>query len=246
MRECLVGPAGTIGVASATLARYQEFYYDLDRLEVPLGSVFEPERGGNVAENFNRLLRDRFHGEWFWVMGDDHRFRPDTLQRLLAHRVDVVVPVVCRKAPPFLPVLWKDFRPHTEATQDEVSLYAWSELALLHGLVPVEAVGSAGMLLSRRAIESLADPWFELGLVGGTSLMGEDVWLCVKLIKSGFTVYLDLDTTMGHIDQVTCWPVRGPDGRWRIDGVMRDRRMTFVRPEEATTPIPQLLREVPA
>mgnify|MGYP006866180342 CR=1 FL=1 len=44
--------------------------------------------------------------EWAWIMGDDHEFANVALIELLNTQVDIVVPLVVRRQPPFIPVLF--------------------------------------------------------------------------------------------------------------------------------------------
>lgn len=135
------------------------------------------------------------YGEWVWFIDDDHAFRPDILRRLLEWDVDIVAPLVLRRHQPFLPVACLD---------DEVlDLKQQPD----EGLLEVDHTGSSGMLIRRRVIEAMAEPWFELG--NGIS---EDVNFCRAARTAGFDIHVDLGTRMGHITPAVVWPVH--DGEW--------------------------------
>ena len=144
-------------------------------------------------------------GDWVWVMGDDHVFRPDILVRLIAHNRDIVVPHCKARQPPYNSVLY-DRRLDGH--------YYIKDLTGLSGLIPVAAAGSAGMLIRRHVLERMPDPWFELGKTTRTDLHGEALTFCRKATAAGFDIWADLDTPLGHVTTIEVWPKQMPDGRW--------------------------------
>ena len=138
---------GTIGIPMASLARYTGFFYDLNQLKVPKGTQLVIAEGVNVAYNCNNLVKS-MTGDWLWIMGDDHRFSPDILLKLLERQVAIIVPVVCRRGMPFQTVLYKIAAPDRTAYMT----YSWAELS--HewpngGLATLEAAGTGGMLIRK-------------------------------------------------------------------------------------------------
>lgn len=209
-------PQGTIAVASGDLARYPGFSVSLVNVLRPKNTCISWNIGLNVAANFNACIREMLNsdGEWIWIMGDDHIFQPDTLIRLLDHRLDVVLPLVVRRRPPFIPVLFKEVTP--ECPPGQFPPYQWHELPKEGGLFEVQHAGSAGMLIRRNVIEELGDDnWFEFGKLGGDQ-MNEDTYFCKKIREAGFKIFADLDTFMGHITPMCLWPQRTKDGQWTI------------------------------
>lgn len=206
---------GTICVASGDLARYSRFCNSMMQVEAPPDTRTAWACGLNVAANFNHCIRN-MTGEWVWIMGDDHVFAPDTLMRLLAHDVDVVVPVVIRRQPPFIPVLFKQRPPNSVSPMGTFPYIKWSELPQ-HGLIGPEqglhVAGSAGMLIRKRVLDQIGDPWFEVGQCG-REVINEDAHFCEKLATLGIPLYADLDTWMGHVTPMTIWPSRSANGAW--------------------------------
>jgi len=198
-------PAGTIGVLVGSLARYRALFTSIERLRVPRGTNLIYGEGIEVARNCNSLV-DQMTGEWLWIMGDDHRFNPELLLKLLDRRVDIVVPLVCRRQPPFESVLYKSMV--SDGAPNEK--YALSELPS-GGLFQVEAAGSAGMLVRQYVFGALPRPWFEF-----QRHTSEDVGFCVDARRAGFKVHADLDETMMHITPCELEPHRGKDGKWSI------------------------------
>jgi hypothetical protein len=201
-------PAGTIGYPSSGHPRYYGFFDSLERTRVPRGTHLVRAFGCNVAQNSNGLV-GQLRGEWLWFQGDDHAWNPDLLERLLDADKDVVVPLVCRRAAPFMPVIYKEYDP----AKGRTVTYSWNEIQALRSmgqtLVPVAAAGSAGMLVRRHVLEALqaAD-----GECFSPSL-AEDLAFTARANFLGFQVYADLGAFMGHITEATLLPWEAPDGR---------------------------------
>lgn len=212
-------PPGAICIASGELARYPHFTHAMLHVLRPHGTTIEMHCGLNVAANFNagirRMLADP-RLEWVWIMGDDHEFHQSILLQLLDAEKDIIVPIVVRRQPPFIPVLFKRPVPGTPAGQ--FPPFHWDELpptGLLgpeHGLY---VAGSAGMLIRRRVLEALQDPWFEVGMAG-IDLMNEDVHFCQKAQDAGFPIYAHLDVPMDHWTPMSFRPIKSDDNQWTV------------------------------
>lgn len=204
-------PAGTVGVVSSDLARYTKFSISLQFLVTPPNTKLDWQTGINVALSCNRVL-ERMHGEWVWIMGDDHVFAPHTLLRLLDRNVDVVVPLCAYRRPPFAPVV---FSGEVDGKPGNWKVLNWIDFNGKTGLQEVYVAGSAGMLIRKNVIQALSDPWFEVGQERSDGL-NEDITFCKKVRAAGFKIYVDLDTVIGHIGQITVWPRRSENGRYGV------------------------------
>jgi hypothetical protein len=199
---------GTVGVVVGSLARYRALFTSIEKLRVPVGTNLIYAENADPARGSNALV-DGMTGEWLWIMGDDHRFGPDTLLKLLEREVDIVVPLVCRRQPPFESVLYKKMV--GDGLPNET--YRLSELPT-SGLLQVDAAGSAGMLVRQYVFGALPRPWFEF-----QRHTSEDVGFCVNARKSGFAVYADLDQTMTHITPCELEP-KPRDGKWVVEAAI--------------------------
>ena len=206
-------PAGAICVASGELSRYPAFPHALVNCYRPKGTTIQWNCGLNVAANFNMGVRQGLAdgAQWVWILGDDHEFEPDALLRLLEREVDILVPVVARRQPPFIPVLFKE--PQNETPVGQFPPYHWSELPQ-HGLHEVHTCGSAGMLIRRCVLEAMIDPWFETGHMGKEYTF-EDTYFCLKAHQAGFHIYADMDVQMDHWTPMSVRPVR-QHGHWAV------------------------------
>lgn len=207
-------PPGVICVASGELARYPSFAASLVQVIRPKGTHIEWNCGLNVAANFNSALRVMLSNpewQWAWIMGDDHEFDPAILIHLLEREKDIIVPLVVRRQPPFIPVLFKEPLPDTPYGQ--FPPHWWHELPA-HGLLEVHVAGSAGMLIRRHVVEAMDDPWFEAG-GHGKELTNEDTLFCRKARELGFQIYADCDTQMYHWTPMALVPLRTDKG-WTV------------------------------
>lgn len=214
------GP-GTIGVPVGALGRYWQLYASLDMLHVPRGTEIIFAEGVNVAYNLNKIIRE-MHGDWLWVMGDDHRFRDDMLIKLLDRQVDVVVPVASRRGVPFQTVLYK----YASLDAKSYMTYSWNDLSNDYpggGLAAIDAAGSAGMLIRKHVLGQVKDPWFEWY----AERVSEDVGFCLKARQAGFNIYADLDQTLPHITPCELEPYRDKNGQWQVAASINNRRVSL-------------------
>lgn len=193
---------GTIGVLSGGRTTEPDFAVALMHQQLPVGTKMLWTKGVDVVGNMNSLVRG-MDGDWLWILGDDHVFDPDLLQRLLAHDLDVVVPLCLKRAPPYDPVVYSH--------QNEDGAYVGFVDLPRRGLAEIHAAGSAGMLVRRHVLETIGDPVFESH--GG---MNEDLTFCAKVREAGFRIWVDVDSRLGHIGQAAVWPA-WRNGEWQIE-----------------------------
>lgn len=186
-------PPGTIVLALGEFLRYSASVRSLMRLEAPPGSGYLMKQSPDVVANLNNCIREALDGDkgtgWVHIQADDHVYTPDLLLRLLNRDVDVIVPLIYMRSPPFRPVVFKDY------TEGEGYMpYRWGELPE-QGLMKVFAAGTGGMLIRRRVLDAIGDPWFQY-VQGGN--LNEDLIFCRRVREAGFDIWLDVDVQMGH------------------------------------------------
>jgi len=206
MRTAKDFPPGTIVIPTSELGRYLDFHICLSGTAIPPGTFKSWQPGINVANNLNEALRYR-QGEWCWFLGDDHAWRPDILLRLLDLNVDIVAPFCLKRELPPQTVMYR-----IDEASGRVLHIQLDELPT-GGLVGVDAVGGAGLLVQEAVLCNMIDPWFELGKTLPDQT-GEDIYFCLKAKQLGYDVLVDLDTPMGHMTPSTVWPELQADGLW--------------------------------
>jgi hypothetical protein len=204
-----------VAVPSGELSRYPEFWHSLQGLALPHGTqlIYGQARGVYVATNQNVIARQFLStdAEYFWLVNDDQLYPPHTLSRLLAHDVNVCVPVCLGHDFPFKPLIYD------HDAGDEVGLRPRYLDDSDRGLVQVVAAGGGGMLLKRVVFESIPDPWWEVHTArppGAPPIQStEDVDFCRKIRALGVPIWCDTDAVVGHQTVFTVWPYRDRDTR---------------------------------
>lgn len=193
--------SGLVGVIAQETARYSMFSSSLTGTRLPAGAEVRWQFGHNIAANANALVHEMYQREkdWLWLLGDDHSWSPDLLEKLLAHDVAIVAPVCLMRNPPYRPVAFT-------ARGERLDLERHQG-----GLVKVWACGSGGMLFRREVFDAVPEPWFEAG-VNSPVQLGEDILFCRKAADAGYPTHVDLDASLGHCTTAVVWAVREPDG----------------------------------
>ena len=197
------------------LARYADTFADLAALRVPTGTGLTWFRGVLIADGLNKCLQALYTRpglEWAWIMGDDHRFAPDTLIRLLDRDVDCVAPVCTHRHPPFNSTV---MRINEDGTSRGLKIQELPTRGM-HKLADNEACGDAGLLIRKRVLDGIERPWYDTRRSG--SFSSDDAAFTHRVKQAGFDVYVDCETSIGHITPMTITP-RLVDGEWslRID-----------------------------
>lgn len=156
---------------------------------LPLGSAVVWSYGpSTIAANRNRLVKTLLRNpriqdlDWICMCDSDALPKRNTILKLLGRNVDVVGALYCIREPPY--------KFGFGAPLDPVP-----EPMLLEGLLEVEWVGTHCLLIRRRVLERLKEPWFDHFGPG----YGEDVYFCRKARRAGFHVFVDLDVEVGHM-----------------------------------------------
>ncbi len=185
-------PFGTIVIPSGHEPRYHAFTGSLIRLlpTLPAGCSIQWTQGPDIAFNINHGI-EKAIGEWIWLVGDDHTFDNDIIERLWQHDVPIVAPFVLRRSVPHPTVMFDDDGNSIQPDR------------LQRGLMRVGATGGAGMLIRRQVIERIKRPWFANR---GSERQGEDLYFCDQVRAAGMSIFVDLNTLMGHITSVEVWP----------------------------------------
>lgn len=140
------------------------------------------ESGSAIAEIRNSLVRkalkdpDTSH---ILFVDDDQIFPANTIHKLLSSGKDIVGANIVRK----------EANPRTNARDLNGKDCVWT-LPHSTGIQEVDYVGTGLMLISRKALEAIGDPWFFYDIKNG---VGEDVNFCMNARKAGFNIYIDHD-----------------------------------------------------
>lgn len=203
-------PPGAIVMITADTARYALSIQCLMALKVPVGSVLAWHMGVLIARSINDAFEVVMKNpalQWAWIMGDDHTFDPEIVLQLLDRDKDVVLPFCLNRVPPMDPTI---------VNHDKKRMKYLEELPSsgLYQLGQNETCGDAGLLVRRKVLEAIPAPWYDHRVSG--ALAAEDQAFIRRIKDAGFDVFVDLDTPLGHIGQVTFIPVKMKDGSWNV------------------------------
>jgi len=205
----------------AEIGRFAAFTMALCGTQQPPGCHLSIMASASVTENLNSSIRTMpDESEWMWILGDDHTWANDCLMQMLyilddADHVDILVPLVLKRNPPFQPVVFHrddslmDPRLPGSENMPTFRPYHWDELPA-SGLFEIDACGSAGMLVRRRVLDAMEEPWFRS--TGGV-ILNEDVTFCLAARELGFHIYATADICMGHLGIFNV-QLHQHEGRW--------------------------------
>ncbi len=118
----------------------------------------------------------------------DMHFPPDTIQKLVAHKKEIVSVDYNRRKFPLESVLTQ----LTESEASETNLYR------------VAVAGTGLMLIDLSIFDKIGKPWFSFGRGSeGQLTLGEDAWLCYTARDAGYDVWVDPTIRVGHIGEFT-------------------------------------------
>jgi len=174
-----------------------------------------------VVRGRNKLVERLLESdsEWLLFMDDDHVFPGDLLERLLSHDKPVVGSLYLRRQAPFAPLAF---------SHKEDGLYQTINLSELpgEGLLKVQAVGTAGLLVRREVFEAIGSPWFEYGKTERWDA-SEDIIFCEKAFWHGFDIHVDLGAHLGHMTPTAIWP-SWVDQEWAVGFSVADGTRLYI------------------
>lgn len=154
-----------------------------------VGLALACQRGSNIMDARNNLIEEAIRQDvthiFFW--DSDMLLPPNTIDRLLAHKADIVGATYARRSPPYT-VLGK---------RDNTAL-------AMGDLEPYEHLPFGCILINMKIIPKLERPYFRY-LTTPTGSMSEDTYFCNMARVAGLTIYCDmkLSKEVGHVGTTT-------------------------------------------
>lgn len=167
--------------------------------------IIVAEKGFTVAENRNYIIvqSQKNKSDYVLMVDDDMTFPPDTLEKLLAHKKEVVgVNSYSRCLPLSSTVGLMD--KNGEYLRPEHHT-AW-ECRIPKELFKCYFVGMGVALIDMNIFEKIEKPYFEFitykkGDFKGMVKIGEDGSFCEKVKKAGMGIWCDGSLEIGHIGE---------------------------------------------
>lgn len=137
------------------------------------------------------------HGcDWIMFVDSDMGFPKDTIQRMLAHDVDVVAANCSKRRRPIGPTARR--KSHWTGDESE-AVFPDPEV---RGLERVETVGTGMMMIKSEVFARIEWPWFSQPWVEeAQKWVGEDVFFCGRLHEADIPLFIDHDLSW-QIDHV--------------------------------------------
>jgi cellulose synthase/poly-beta-1,6-N-acetylglucosamine synthase-like glycosyltransferase len=130
----------------------------------------------------------------------DMRFPKTTLERLLAHKKDIIgVNATTRMMPP-KPTA-RNIQINEDGSVDWLEVFSNKE----KGIGKVDAIGCGVMLIKTSCLKDIPQPYFYFEQLLKGKLLGEDIYFCIKAKDAGIDTWVDHDLSMeiGHVGSYT-------------------------------------------
>lgn len=126
------------------------------------------------------------------MMDVDQVYDPQTITKLLAHRLPVVGAKVHRRYPPFDPIILRI----KDAGYHPLNIGEYEP----GSLVECDATGTGCIMYDMDVFRKLPKPWFKFRKHPQSGkVIGEDVGLCRDLKAAGYKIYVDTSIEIGHL-----------------------------------------------
>lgn len=141
-------------------------------------------RGYNTSENRNYIAAKAIKNEcdYLFFIDDDMILPEDTLEKLLAHKKDIVGGVYMTK--------YEEQEPVVEYLDDKRP----------NGLFEVKALGTGSLLIKTNVFKKLSQPWFKYEWYDNGMVKRSHDWIfCEDAINAGYKVFADNSLDIKHI-----------------------------------------------
>ena len=159
-------------------------------------------QGTLIFDQRNSLVRTAVEEKCDYILfiDADMRFPKTTLERLLAHKKDIIgVNATTRMMPP-KPTA-RNIQINEDGSVDWLEVFSNKE----KGIGKVDAIGCGVMLIKTSCLKNIPQPYFYFEQLLKGKLLGEDIYFCIKAKDAGVDTWVDHDLSMeiGHVGSYT-------------------------------------------
>jgi cellulose synthase/poly-beta-1,6-N-acetylglucosamine synthase-like glycosyltransferase len=159
-------------------------------------------QGTLIFDQRNSLVRTAVEEKCDYILfiDADMRFPKTTLERLLAHKKDIIgVNATTRMMPP-KPTA-RNIQINEDGSVDWLEVFSNKE----KGISKVDAIGCGVMLIKTSCLNNIPQPYFYFEQLLKGKLLGEDIYFCIKAKDAGIDTWVDHDLSMeiGHVGSYT-------------------------------------------
>ena len=151
----------------------------------------------NQRNNLVKTALD-IKADYLLFVDADMRFPKDTLSILMAHDKDIIGVNATTRSEPVKPTA-KNMHINEDGSIDWMPIYSNAKT----GIEKADGIGCGVMLIKRKVVEELEEPYFYFEQLPGNRILGEDIYFCVKAKDAGFDTWVDHDLSkyIKHIGQ---------------------------------------------
>jgi cellulose synthase/poly-beta-1,6-N-acetylglucosamine synthase-like glycosyltransferase len=159
-------------------------------------------QGTLIFDQRNSLVRTAVEEKCDYILfiDADMRFPKTTLERLLAHKKDIIgVNATTRMMPPKATA--RNIQINEDGSVDWLEIFSNKE----KGIGKVDAIGCGVMLIKTSCLKNIPQPYFYFEQLLKGKLLGEDIYFCIKAKDAGIDTWVDHDLSMeiGHVGSYT-------------------------------------------
>ena len=167
------------------------FFYSFAHMEkTPEYTLIHADNGPIDTLRNNIVEQSLDIGATHLIMCDtDMDYHPNTIPRLLSHKLPIVGALCYRRYPPFDPIMLRG------KLGDYESIDEWEEGAL----IDVDATGTGCLLFDMKVFREMPRPWFKFRNLESGEGIGEDIGFCSDLKAAGYDIFVDTTVPSGHL-----------------------------------------------
>lgn len=174
------------------------FFHSFIQMEKPDFTYIYADSTGPIHELRNNIVEKALSaGATSLLMCDvDQVYHPQTVTKLLSHKLPVVGALVHRRYAPFDSLMLK-LVSIDERTNGYVSIDEWEP----NSLVEVDAMGGGCTMFDMEVFKKLPYPWYrnDKPVPVGSHPIGEDIGLFQDLKAAGYRLFVDTSIPAGHL-----------------------------------------------
>ena len=156
--------------------------------------------GTLIFDQRNNLVKTALDikADYLLFVDADMRFPKDTLKILMAHDKDIIGVNATTRSEPVKPTA-KNMHINEDGSIDWMPIYSNAKT----GIEKADGIGCGVMLIKRKVVETIEEPYFYFEQLPGNKILGEDIYFCVKAKDAGFDTWVDHDLSkyIKHIGQ---------------------------------------------
>ena len=198
-----------VGVVTAEYARKADFYDHYFAITKRPGDITTAVHSQSPAQNRNILIEKALDldVERVFFVDDDIVPKPDLLENLRKHDVDIVTGLMFQRNYPHTPLIFKGVREKDGAVFPRLLKPEEDD-----ELIEIDGAGLGCCLIKTDVFRRMEPPWIRLGEL---TLDGwcDDIGFFKRVREAGIKIHCDLGQRVGHTATVTVWPNK-LDKKW--------------------------------